>query len=909
MSVTTHLFRVALGCAATLAAAWLIASSPLLAGEVKFASDDAPYTASDEAWMSYYVPGIIRPDQGTIEFTLIIDRSPNAWGSAWDFLFKMVPAQPIKGFNLFGILFPNLQGVAEPSVQVVARHGDVNTSVYWKKPQYPVNQPINLAITWGTHLKLYINGKQIGSSKMAGPIQPMPALFEVQRMSPFNTQAMKVSSIELPAERLQASPSQPFTADEHTTFLAAKNLTQARTFVSQWHRSSSYSMVMPIWSIADQTRSVGDELFYPVLAINHGSKPANHQVKLTGINQQGEKVLERLEPISVPADGQYHVVKIPLSALDRVGYYQIQAQVSGPSATASYQSAVAVTPKQELGVPDGKYAQYLGYHYDMNHELSALNQAGIQWVRLWGEAPFLWFQVEPDQGQFRWSYADAVVAKAKASNIQLLGVLGYPPNWAAVEPSAEHKAKTDHAKSPGRWKPRNVQEWSNYVYQTVNRYKGYVKHWEIYNEVDFHPPGLPATFSGSTAEYKALLDAAYAAAKKADPESVVLTSGFSLNRVCDQNMVPDLLKMGAAKSFDVFAIHSYNGLYRVDEFKKLLADAKPGVPLWQTEQAWLSIDNDHDRMFLAPAINFWFIDKGFERYFTFGFEEIQFNRYTFSPRIDHFVNVVFQNHLRKADRYLGLQAMGKASDDFSVRHRFQRTDGKYLTVLGTEKSKYELAFNQPLEQASDLYGQPVKDESEGGNASRIAFRQIVYLVSRQPLVVTQAKELDGPPLLVNGSFEQLIGDLPVGGLASCKPANWVYRDTAYDPKGRVELTTSAIDGKYAMLVRSSPELAASRGVYLFQDSKPSKTGTYRLTAMMKKGNPSQKGVPYLSIYDRQNDKIHTLRFEKVGQEYVRCELTANIPSLGIQPLALIAGIVAGDGEVMIDDVQFIRVGE
>ena len=73
--------------------------------------------------------------------------------------------------------------------------------------------------------------------------------------------------------------------------------------------------------------------------------------------------------------------------------------------------------------------------------------------------------------------------------------------WAAAEPSAEHQNRHELAHRPERWKPADLQAWARYVRTTAERYRGRVRHWEIYNEVNFNPPAVPAGFSGSTAEY------------------------------------------------------------------------------------------------------------------------------------------------------------------------------------------------------------------------------------------------------------------------------------------------------------------------------------------------------------------------------------------------------------------------
>ena len=89
-----------------------------------------------------------------------------------------------------------------------------------------------------------------------------------------------------------------------------------------------------------------------------------------------------------------------------------------------------------------------------------------------------------------------------------------------------------------------------------------IKHWEMWNEengVDFYRPRPDAK------TYTKLLKAAWLAAKKADPDCVVVLGGMQMNgiianpwsKVKVHNYLDDLYKAGARPYFDVCNIHPY----------------------------------------------------------------------------------------------------------------------------------------------------------------------------------------------------------------------------------------------------------------------------------------------------------------------------------------------------------------
>jgi hypothetical protein len=523
---------------------------------------------------------------------------------------------------------------------------------------------------------------------------------------------------------------------------------------------------------------------------------------------------------------------------------------------------------------------------------------GVHWLRMWGVEPLLWFNVEPVKGQYCWDKADLVMRQARSHGLQLLGLLGNMPRWAAVEPDEKHKAMHRLANVPGRWKPRDMDEWENYASKVMDHCKDTIKYWEVCNEVDFHPPGKPGSFSGSTDEYLEMLKRVHRQSRIVGSDVKVLLSGLSMVSACDQNMPTDLINKGACDYIDAFNLHAYQVLHRVDELKKAVHAVKPGLPFWQTEQMWMHITQQDKRLWLTPAIYLWFMEEGFEKFFTFGFYDMYFNKATLSPTQDHYVNAVFQNQIRVCDRYAGLLTFA-GDTSFAVRHQLQRTDGSMLTVIGSAQGSSELVIKaQPGLRAVDLMGHPIAIE-QTNSQMKLVVKDMAYLISPKPLTIMQTIQRNVAELMANGSFEDVTGDIDMAGLEAGTPTHWKQRTTQYDPQGTITLNREARTGEFAMQIQSS---GAGR-VYLYEDIRIPAAGDYLLTAWLRKPDPTSSALAYMSYFDREKSIFKAQKLAGVTSDYQRFQMLIHFDGASTLPVAMNVGIYTGSGILLVDDVN------
>jgi hypothetical protein len=173
-----------------------------------------------------------------------------------------------------------------------------------------------------------------------------------------------------------------------------------------------------------------------------------------------------------------------------------------------------------------------------------------------------------------------------------------PPGWYIPE-VGRAKVLAPAVSDPGACPPAglyntwtvgnfNGNHWAEFVYNTVVHYRDRVKHWEIWNEVEWDWFWL-----GTEAEYAQLLKVGYQAVKAADPDATVLFAGLHywadptyfervLDILNDDPTAPD-----NDHFFDVMSVHLYSRASTthdvVNQIRGRMNVYVPGHPIWLTE--------------------------------------------------------------------------------------------------------------------------------------------------------------------------------------------------------------------------------------------------------------------------------------------------------------------------------------
>ncbi len=178
---------------------------------------------------------------------------------------------------------------------------------------------------------------------------------------------------------------------------------------------------------------------------------------------------------------------------------------------------------------------------------------------------FPWAYYESQNGRFDWSAADVRIEFARNQGLTVIARLGgLVPAWARGGPADEPTVDT-------LLPAENFDEFAGYVQAFVERYAGRVGHVIIWNEpnVTLEWGFRPVDPEG----YTELLKAAYAGAKAANPDVVVLGGALAptLEPEGSELAMNDLVflermyRAGAGDSMDGLAAHAYGLSFPPDE--------------------------------------------------------------------------------------------------------------------------------------------------------------------------------------------------------------------------------------------------------------------------------------------------------------------------------------------------------
>ena len=240
--------------------------------------------------------------------------------------------------------------------------------------------------------------------------------------------------------------------------------------------------------------------------------------------------------------------------------------------------------------------------------------AGYHWLR----QEFPWEDIEiHGKGDFEdrrhdpyrsaWDKYDHIVALAEQYDMELIVRLSNPPAWT--------RAAGDEAGTYAP--PDDFQDFADFVTAVVERYRGRVHYYQLWNEPNIYPEWGKRPVSPE--EYTALLKAGAAAARAADPDVVIIAGALASTIDLDGTVnagrnFNDLLFLqrmydaGAADAFDVMATQGY-GLWsgptdhrmhpRVMNFGRvqfvrdlMVQNGDAHKPIWISEMNWNAVPDD-----------------------------------------------------------------------------------------------------------------------------------------------------------------------------------------------------------------------------------------------------------------------------------------------------------------------------
>ena len=212
-------------------------------------------------------------------------------------------------------------------------------------------------------------------------------------------------------------------------------------------------------------------------------------------------------------------------------------------------------------------------------EFEKMRAAGIGWVR----TDFLWRDIEPQKGVYRFDRFDKLMKSARKYGIRVLPILCY-----------------DNPRVYPGYAWQHPKEWCAYVEAVVKRYRGDVEVVEVWNE-----PNIPLWKpKPDVVQYTAFLRKTYAAIKAVTPEIRVMMAGTA---GLDRAFIGKMFANGATNCVDIVNVHPYSWPYAPEGAldtgleglrKDLESFGVAEMPIWTTEHGWPT----HQAAFKDPYI-------------------------------------------------------------------------------------------------------------------------------------------------------------------------------------------------------------------------------------------------------------------------------------------------------------------
>ncbi len=361
----------------------------------------------------------------------------------------------------------------------------------------------------------------------------------------------------------------------------------------------------------------GEPVRAEIQMTHRGVSPLEGTLSYSVVDLEGKVVLEETKPVVVHP-GERTAGKIAFKPEKKGVFYLDIAFKQGDKILETYETSFGVTEPVEgpeaAGSPFGM-TTYLKFNPEREEEIRLLRDSGIGWVR----EDFWWGVIEPAPGSYQWTIYDRLVESVSKGGLHLLGLLHGGSGWS----------------DPTDGTPEAMEAFSNFVFQTVKRYKTSVRHWQILNEPDMLH-GRPVR---EPERYAALLKASFLAARKANPDARIVTAGVVAGWFW---FLEHVILKGGSPFFDVADFHPYakeieSGshnyrarLLTASSFFRPVAGREWAIPdkrFWITEIGWSTaegkgVSEKTEASYLVRALTLALAGTGLERIFWYNFRDL-----------------------------------------------------------------------------------------------------------------------------------------------------------------------------------------------------------------------------------------------------------------------------------------------
>jgi len=307
--------------------------------------------------------------------------------------------------------------------------------------------------------------------------------------------------------------------------------------------------------------------------LNNTGNPSQATVNYKVEDYWGKQVDQGSKAVDVKAEG----TRVSMPLFDKQsGIFRVLFTAGDAQAEMVY-SVVPPNPHLTSKYPEGTLGTD-GQLHDPK-ALAILKRANFNWVL--EKNMTRWVNVEREQDKY--VFVDQFIKNGDDAHmnvmLQLFNMNSYYRNQPWMEPYVIPTIGDKSERDPGIWKADKQEEflkhWSEFVFKTVDHYKGSVKYWEIFNEPNHELGGNAA----GGEQYGHALKASAEQIRKADPQAkIVAFSGGGFNR----DFYDAAVKVAGPESFDIASVHFYGNFEENFKAYGEMLDTykKPG---WNTE--------------------------------------------------------------------------------------------------------------------------------------------------------------------------------------------------------------------------------------------------------------------------------------------------------------------------------------
>lgn len=201
-----------------------------------------------------------------------------------------------------------------------------------------------------------------------------------------------------------------------------------------------------------------------------------------------------------------------------------------------------------------------------------------------------WFDIQPGRGKWNFAKLDRYLAMASLADVEVIVPLMMTPTWASSRPSERGPYQPGNAAPP-----LEMNDWRTYVRVLADRYKGRVRAYEIWNEVN-----APEFFSGTTDTLMDMIRIASEEIRLRDPAAWIISPSMTGGGEKAYTMLTEMLRMGLAGHVDVLGYHFYTPNETPEAMLPMVARVKDilvktgasRLPIWNTETGWWIANGD-----------------------------------------------------------------------------------------------------------------------------------------------------------------------------------------------------------------------------------------------------------------------------------------------------------------------------